>query len=186
MTTVMVRRHATDGRWTVEDLESLPDGELLRYELLDGLLLVNAAPSFRHQRAAREILVLLHAAAVRPLEVFFAPFNYQPDYWTSFEPDVLVVSKGDLEERASVKRLALAVEVLSPSSRRKDRQLKFSKYADTGVLSYWMIDPDEPSIVAYDLVDDAYVEVGRAVGAGSVTLAKPFEVTVVPNSLVST
>jgi hypothetical protein len=47
--TVMPRDHA---EWTVDDLDGLPD-DGLRYELLDGILLVSPAPSKRHQRAVK-------------------------------------------------------------------------------------------------------------------------------------
>jgi Uma2 family endonuclease len=82
------------------------------------------------------------------------------------------------------KPLALAVEVLSPSTRRKDRVLKYSKYADSGVQSYWIVDPAEPSLVAYDLIGGAYVEAGRATAADPVTLLRPFPVTVTPAALI--
>ena len=59
--------------------------------------------------------------------------------------------------------LLLAVEVLSPSTRRKDIVLKRSKYEDAGIASYWVVDPEEPSIVAWELRDGRYVEIGRAV-----------------------
>lgn len=183
MTTMMVMPRATDD-WTVDDLKALPD-DGLRYELLDGLLLVSPAPRPRHQDAVREMAFLLHAAKPDHLKVYFAPIDWQPDRRTSFQPDLLVVRREDVGPENITKPLLLAVEVLSPSTRRKDQLLKFSKYADCGVASYWIVDPDEPSIVAYDLADRSYVEVGRATGGESLTLRTPYEVTVVPNSLVS-
>lgn len=50
--------------------------------------------------------------------------------------------------------------------------------------SYWVVDPADPSLVAYDLVGGAYVEAGRAAGAEAVTLERPYPVTVTPASLV--
>lgn len=70
-------------------------------------------------------------------------------------------------------------------SRRYDQVLKASVYAEHGVASHWIVDPVEPSTVAYDLKDGAYVEVGRAAGDQGIILEKPFEVTVTPQSLVS-
>ena len=52
--------------------------------------------------------------------------------------------------------LVLAVEVLSPSTRRKDQVLKRAKYEESGVQSYWIVDPEEPSLLALDLVEGRY------------------------------
>ena len=59
------------------------------------------------------------------------------------------------------------------------------KYAEGGVASYWIVDPDGgPSIVAYDLVDGDYVEVARASGDKEVRLERPYPVTVTPSALL--
>jgi Uma2 family endonuclease len=73
---------------------------------------------------------------------------------------------------------------MSASSRLRDTTLKFAKYAEGGVASYWIVDPSGPSIVAYERVDDAYVEVARGSGDDAVTLARPYSVTVTPADLV--
>lgn len=183
MTTMTVMPHAVE-RWTVADLEKTPaDG--LRYELIDGILHVSPAPRPIHQGVGGELFRLLADAAPATMKAFYAPLDWQPDHLTSMQPDLLVVRRADVRERNVVAPLLLAVEVLSPSTRRYDEVLKASVYAEHEVASYWIVDPDEPSIVAYDLAGDRYVEVGRASGDQSVTLTTPFEVTVTPNALVS-
>jgi Uma2 family endonuclease len=99
------------------------------------------------------------------LEAFFAPLDRRPDDRTSLQPDLLVVRDEDVEAKNVRKPLVLAVEVLSPSSRRKDLVLKRSKYEDVGVASYWVVDPEEPSVVVHELRDGRYVETGRAMDA---------------------
>jgi len=177
--TVMPRQERD---WTVDDLESLPvDG--LQYELIDGILVVSPAPVPRHQRAVRAIFRLLDAGCPPDWEVFFAPLDYQPNRRTSVQPDVLVVARDEVGEKNLTQTLLLAVEVLSPSTRRKDLVLKHSVYADAGVASYWTVDPAEPSVTCWDLVDGRYVEVGRATGDESLTVDRPFPVTVEPTGL---
>ncbi|WP_203416896.1 Uma2 family endonuclease [Jiangella ureilytica] len=166
------------------DLEDFPD-DGLRYELVDGTLLVSPSPRPIHQEALLELAVLLRAAATPSMKVYIAPLDWQPNDTTSLEPDVLVLRRDHVGERRITAPLTLAVEVLSPSTRRYDAVLKTSVYAEHGVESYWLVDPVEPSILAYELKDGAYVEVGRATGGQSLTLEKPFEVTVTPKSLVS-
>jgi Uma2 family endonuclease len=123
--------------WTVADLDLLPD-DGLQYELLDGILLVTPAPVPQHQRAAGRLHLLLGPACPPGLEVFFAPLDWRPDLRTSLQPDLLVVRDEDIELANIRKPLVLAVEVLSPSTRRKDLVLKRSKYQDAGVSSYWV------------------------------------------------
>jgi Uma2 family endonuclease len=62
--------------------------------------------------------------------------------------------------------------------------LKRSKYEDVGAPSYWVVDPDAPSFVAYDFVDGAYVEVTRADGDEGADVISPFAVHVVPSGLI--
>lgn len=177
--TVMPREYA---EWTVDDLERLPD-DGLRYELLDGILLVSPAPSRTHQRAAFNLGIVLHQRCPDVMEVVAAPLDWQPDTRTSLEPDVMVLSDRDLTTSVA-DSMVLAVEVLSPSSRRKDAVYKFSKYQDEGVPSYWIIDPDEPSITAYELRDGRYVMIGEATADTPLALELPFPVTIVPADLV--
>jgi Uma2 family endonuclease len=171
--------------WTVHDLDLIPE-DGLQYELLDGALLVSPAPVPRHQRAAARLYLLLAAACPPDLEVFFAPLDWRPDIRTSLQPDLLVVRKEDIGPANITRPLLLAVEVLSPSTRRKDAVFKRSKYEDSGVASFWIVDPVAPSITAFDLVDGLYVTAGEATGDCAVTMRQPFTVTVVPSDLVST
>lgn len=46
------------------------------------------------------------------------------------------------------------VEILSPSTRKKDLYLKLHKYAAAGVREYWLVDPDKLKIMVYDLQED--------------------------------
>lgn len=169
--------------WTVEDLDTLPD-DGLQYELLDGLLLVTPAPIPIHQWVIGNMHLALRAACPPDLTVFLAPLGWRPDLRTSLQPDLLVVRRDRIgEKNVTYPELALAVEVLSPSTRRKDLVLKRSKYEDAGVGAYLVVDPKEPSVQAWDLVDGRYVEAGAARGSETVTLARPFSVTLVPADL---
>src|SRR6476646_7973580 len=169
--------------WTVDDLDLLPD-DGLQYELLDGMLLVTPAPIVGHQRAAARLHLLLAAACPPGMELFFAPLDFRPDRHTSLQPDLLIARNEDVEIKNITRPLVLAVEILSPSTRRKDLFLKRSKYQDAGVQSYWIVDPDAPSITVLELVDGQYVTVAEATGEQVVTLEKPFPVTIVPAALI--
>ncbi|WP_166355067.1 Uma2 family endonuclease [Phytoactinopolyspora limicola] len=169
--------------WTVDDLHQLPD-DGLQYELLDGMLLVTPAPIPLHQGVLGELYKTIDRSCPSHLKTFVAPLDWQPDHRTSLQPDVLVVARADIGQRNITEPLVLAVEVLSPSTRRKDRVLKFSKYADAGVTSYWIVDPTAPSVDAYQLVGGKYVDAGHATGSEPLTVREPFPITVVPAELV--
>jgi Uma2 family endonuclease len=171
------------GDWTVEDLEGLPD-DGLQYELAEGVLLVSPAPRPIHQRAVARLYQLLNAAVPPDLEVFFAPLDFQPTRRTSLQPDLLVVRRSDIGELNITAPLLLAVEVLSPSTRAKDLLLKHGLYRDSGVASYWVVDPLVPSLTAWELRDGSYVEVVGVAGDEAASLVAPFDVTIVPAQLL--
>ncbi|MCD5313471.1 Uma2 family endonuclease [Kineosporia babensis] len=174
------------GDWTVEDLEHLPEGDGLQYELLDGILFVSPAPVKVHQRAVVRMLGLLtEACPAAEAEVFVAPFDWQPDPRTSLQPDVLVVRDEDTDDRRATGPLVLAVEVLSPTTRRKDLLLKRDKYQEAGVESYWVVDPYEPSVLVLELREGVYYETGKAAGDEELELSVPFAITIVPSALVT-
>ena len=177
--TVLPRDH----EWTVADLADTPD-DGLRYELVDGVLLVSAAPSQLHQIVLAELFVLLRAACPPEARVMFAPTDYQPTQRRSLQPDLLVVRRSDLGKSAINAPLLLAVEVLSPSTRSVDLLLKRGVYAESGVAAYWVVDPLVPSIQAWRLVDGEYVDAGSAAGDELLALAAPFPISMRPAQLL--
>lgn len=165
------------------DLELMPD-DGHRYELIDGTLIVSAAPSRQHQRVAGNLYMLLRQACPPELEVLFAPFAVGLADDTELQPDLLVAARAQFTDRDLPGAPLLAVEVLSPSTRRVDLLLKRDRLQDAGCLSYWLVDPDAPSLLALELVDGAYAEVGRVSGPQAWTATLPYPVTVVPDDLV--
>ena len=168
---------------TVDDIYDPPD-DGHRYELVDGCLIVTPAPSMRHQRASKRLLVLLDEALPPDLEVLCAPFDWIVDEHTKLQPDLLVFRRTDVDEDALRVPTLLAIEVLSPSTRQIDLGTKKLAIAAAGAPHYWVVDPLTPSITAFDLVDGDFVEAGIATGEGALTLDRPFRITVVPARLV--
>jgi len=179
--TVMGLDETTD--WTVDDLERLPDNGL-RYELADGVLLVTPAPTPLHQRVVLRLAMRLDAACPPDLEVFVAPVDFQPSIRRSFQPDVLIARKTDIGEKKLIRPPVLAVEVLSPGTALVDLNLKRKAYAESGIMSYWVIDPARETIVINELDGGQYVEVSAASGDETLTAVVPFEVAIRPADLV--
>ena len=157
-----------------------------RYELLDGTLIVTPVPSPLHQRAVLNLALLLRDATTgSDLETLVAPLDVVLADDTVVEPDVLVARRADLTDRNLPAAPVLAVEVISPSTARFDRLLKYSRYAAAGIAHYWIIDPVEPSLTAYELdPDGTYVELAHVTGDEPFTATRPMIVAVVPAALV--
>lgn len=78
----------------------------------------------------------------------------------------------------------LAVEVLSPSTRRIDLTLKRSRYEAAGCASYWVVDPDGPALTAWELRDGEYVEVAHVTGEEQFAASAPYDVIICPSQLL--
>jgi Uma2 family endonuclease len=168
---------------TYDDLQAMPD-DGHRYELVDGALIVTPAPVARHQRAVVRLIVLLTAAAGDELDVLPAPFDYKVSDVTVLQPDVVVARRSDVGDANLQRTPLLVVEVLSPSTRRIDLGTKRLAFEAAGVPSYWLVDPDEPSLTVLELASGEYREVARVVGEEAYAAVRPFDVTVVPAQLL--
>jgi Uma2 family endonuclease len=165
----------------VEDLEAMPD-DGNRYELIDGVLVVTPSPGIPHQWAQAELFGLLREHCPPDLKVLMAPLDVlSPD--TAVQPDILVARRSDLTGTYLTVPPLLAVEVLSPSTRAHDLNVKFIRYQRYGVPSYWAVDPEQLTLVAWELRDGRYVEVADVGPDDSWAATRPFPVTVHPGRL---
>ena len=133
-------------RLTIDMLDDFPD-DGTRYELLEGMLLVTPAPSYAHQIVATRLATMLTNALAGDAQVV-AVGAIQRGKDTQLQPDVLVCPP---EFRATlnwrdIRGWWLAVEVLSPSSRLYDRDVKRGAYLALGVREYWIVDPGDCSV----------------------------------------
>jgi Uma2 family endonuclease len=175
-------RPLESGVFTTADLEVLPD-DGMRYELIDGQLLVRPGSSRRHQRALGELCLLLVSGCPRDLEVFVGPLEYRPTSERVVLPDVLVVRCDDACARWIEEPLALAVEVLAPETRMVDQLVKRRIYEEAGVASYWMFDPENTSLTVLELEGGRYVERATVAGDAVFEADLPFAVSVVPREV---
>lgn len=153
---------------TYEDYCVLPD-DGKRYEIMEGVLHVTPAPTTRHQRVSRRLLVLisLHVEAQGLGEVFCSPIDVVLSPHNVVQPDIVFVS----EKRRHIvteKNIAgppdLVVEIVSASSAHTDRGLKAQVYARRGVEHYWLVDPEGETLEEYQLQGGAYTPVATYQG----------------------
>ena len=79
---------------------------------------------------------------------------------------------------------ALVVEVASPSTRRYDRVTKLAAYDRAGVPAYWVVDPDEPSVLVFEREGGALAERAHVRGDEAYAATVPFAMTVAASALV--
>jgi Uma2 family endonuclease len=77
---------------------------------------------------------------------------------TFVEPDIVVVcDSSKLDDKGCNGAPDLAVEILSPSTARYDRVVKFRKYLEAGVREYWVVNPEEKTVQVHILDNGQYV-----------------------------
>ena len=142
-----------DRVYTVRDIEALPEGE--RAELNDGKMYMMATPALTHQ----ELLMWLSATIWNYIrdkretcKVLPAPFAVyiKDDEHNYVEPDVTVICDMDkLDEKGCHGAPDWAIEIVSPSSKTMDYIRKCALYEQAGVREYWIVDPEERSVLVY-------------------------------------
>jgi len=142
------------GEYTLDDYYALPDDQ--RFELIDGVLYDMAAPTTTHQVAGFQIAHQMEnyidsqdgdcLVLVSPVDV-----QLDQDERTMVQPDVVVICDRDkVIHRCIYGAPDLTMEVLSPSTAKKDQVIKTEKYCKAGVREYWMIDIERRRVVVYD------------------------------------
>lgn len=161
--------------YTVEDVLALPD-DAPRVELRDGVMIAVPSPTFGHQKISFLLWMWLRQHAPLELEPSAAT-GVLIDGVQTFEPDVLLLRRETLNPQshyATAEQVVLVVEVVSPSTRRRDRLEKPAGYAAAGIRYFWRIEQDPAHVYAYELVDGRYELAAES--AEELVLEKPFEV----------
>ena len=149
-------REKQQGEFTVEDYFDLPGD--LHVELIDGVLYYLNTPSSMHQLVASQMFYELetHIRENKGKCIpCFAPWGVQlvEDEDTVLQPDVFVVCQKDKIIKSQILGAPdLVVEVLSPSTKKKDTGIKYTKYKKGGVREYWMIDLEKEMITVCEFL----------------------------------
>ncbi len=152
--TAMAYKVKSQGEYTLEDYLALPEER--RVELIDGVFYDMAAPLAGHQAIGGEIFrkirnfVDSNKGKCIPLN---APVDVQLDCddRTVVQPDVLVICDRDKFKNGRVFGAPdFVVEVLSPSTSKRDCTLKLAKYSEAGVRECWIVDPKKKRVLVYN------------------------------------
>jgi Uma2 family endonuclease len=135
----------TPYRWKTSDLERLPDEPLLRYEIIDGELIVSRRPDWKHQNTISKVIVIT-AASVNAIGGVVLPepgIEWGDDAEDNVSPDVAIILKDRMNVLTGPKLSGapnIAMEVVSAGSVETDYFRKRDLYRRTGVQQYWIID----------------------------------------------
>ncbi len=130
-----------------------------RVEIIKGKIFkMTPAPSPIHQ----EVVSALNAALYQFLKgktgkVFPAPFDVRLDadnenIHTVVQPDICVICDiSKIDSKGCIGAPDLVVEIISPSTAKKDLHDKYDLYERNGVKEYWIIHPYERTLTVFTL-----------------------------------
>lgn len=145
---------------TYEAYAGLPD-DGMRYEVLEGTLeAMSPSPTANHQTVGGDLFLRLQSCKSDFL-VFVAPLDVILSRTNVLQPDLLLIhrSRSEIVTKRGVEGAPdLVVEILSPSSRARDKVRKMKIYAKHGVPEYWVIDIDTRTLEQYVLTETGVYE----------------------------
>ena len=157
-------------RFKAADIWDMPeDGK--RYEVIDGQLYATPTPVPEHQGALGVLFGYTGPYVHERLlgRVYFAPIGVVLDDENGLQPDLVYIARERLDlisGRGIEGAPDLVAEVVSPSTRARDRGIKLRRYAASGVPHYWIVDPRTRALEAYRLTEQGY-ELSGTFGPGS-------------------
>lgn len=165
----IVSLYPRQGHWSPVDFFTLPNNRGV--ELVEGCLEFLPMPSKKHQTVIFRLAMVL-AQVLDDERVQIAGYNLETIEDTLRQPDVLATNDASNFEDDRATHADLAIEVVSPGTenRKRDEVKKRDEYAAAGIPEYWIVDPENRSIVVLSLDGDKYVELGcYAVGQTAVS-----------------
>jgi Uma2 family endonuclease len=153
-----------DDRFTYADYLTWDDDQ--RWELIDGeAFCMSPGPNRLHQKWLGELhRQIANYLDGKPCEVYVAPFDVRlPEYsdtsdeetMTVVQPDLMVICDHDkLDDRGVKGAPDLVVEIISPSTAKRDITTKYELYQRHGVKEYWLMYPNDRTLLVYRLSED--------------------------------
>lgn len=143
---------------TYDDYASLDDGK--RYELVEGQLeLMSPAPTVTHQLVSLEIQKKLLQTCESDYMILNAPIDIILSRTEVRQPDLVLIHRKRLDivsKRGIEGAPDLVIEILSPSTLKRDKLDKLITYAKFHVTEYWIVEPELGFLEQYVLQEGRY------------------------------
>lgn len=144
-------------RFTYQDYLHIPGDK--RYEIIEGDLHMVPAPLTSHQKISRNIYQILWDLVRKENlgEVLYAPVDVVLSEEDIVQPDILFISKsrlGILTEKNVRAAPDLVIEILSPSTKDWDVDVKRKIYEKYGVQEFWIVDPESRSLEVLQMTNE--------------------------------
>ncbi len=150
---------------TYDDFVLFPDDEK-RHEIIDGEHYVTPSPNEKHQRISMELAITIgNWLRAHPIgRIYAAPFDTVLSNFDVVEPDLLYISNERMSEILTAEHVRgapdIVVEIGSPGTRQRDETIKRRLYERSGVIEYWVIDPEIEVVRIYRRESEGF---GRAI-----------------------
>jgi len=148
--------------YTYSDYMKWPENE--RWEIIDGVAYMQAAPTWQHQSISGELYRQFSNYLIgKQCSVFSAPFDLclkeaeqdEDDINKVVQPDLVVIcDENKLRKTGYFGVPLLVIEISSPATSRRDRVYKFNMYEKAGVKEYWIVDPDGKFVDVFSLQEN--------------------------------
>ncbi|NKY89832.1 Uma2 family endonuclease [Nocardia veterana] len=177
---VLLPTPPADG-FTAADLPRLMEVVDGNFELMDGEVVMMAPATHWHDEV---VDVLKHALrAIAPREYVIATEKGVNLGSSVPEPDVLVVSRDAVSADSLMfapSEVHLAVEVVSPRTKTKDRKLRPAQYADAEIKCFWRVENEDDAMVVYtfELLPEGGCYAPTGVFRKQLRVARPFPIDV--------
>lgn len=158
--------------YTYEDYRLLPEGA--PYQLIGGRLIMTPSPSTYHQIISMRLEVKIANLVMEkdlgivlnaPIDVYFVETE-------TYQPDIIFISKdrSHIIEQDRIKGAPdLVIEILSPGTAYYDLRKKFKTYERHGVKEYWIVDPEDKSIMVYEGREGKFSLIREVKGEGKIS-----------------
>ncbi len=165
-------RPITSAEFRAMDFEEYETTEFI-FELINGEIVARNFPTGTHQRILADLHLIMgvHVKTNKLGQVLFAPFEVVLDDFDDVQPDLMFVKEANrqiITEEGIYGAPDLVVEIISPSSMKTDRGVKFKLYERMNVAEYWIVDIKNQSIEVYQRQESGYELVSFGVEKGSV------------------
>ena len=136
-----------------------------RWEIIDGVPYMQVAPSPAHQLISGELnRQISNYLQGKPCKAYPAPFcvrlpqgdeNDENEVKNVVEPDISIIcDKSKIDDKGCNGAPDMIIEILSPSSGKMDKIIKFNKYEKAGVKEYWLVEPEQKIVSVFLLQQD--------------------------------